>query len=493
LPARRAVVFYLDDQTGRAKKTRVMLCDVTQGTILVQQTVEGAFLPLDLDAEGIRVLFRQDSYGTGKKDTAGIWTLAGGGPPTIRQWVPYADESRDERDILWAAFAGAGRVATLSSGGRLVLWNTATLRPICTIPASPAMPAVSPNGNYLAFLRETQAGLLDVTTGEVVSFLPLGSDLRFAALAFRPDGQALLCAAKDKVLILDVTSGRVQTTTVPGITGQGLHPVPSVGWADDRLLFVNGYLVDPEVPVPIWHYMCAWSRPGGGHVWFLASKGFEEAALVPLRLPHPAAVRKIMAARADSGDFLLKPGDAVQIDVRQVPKEHQRDAQRALESALQQTNYRPAATAPLVVEVVPGRERFEDHTYTISSMFGAGAARERRETHRIRVQTVNVRLLKEGKEIWNKPHFEITPGAPFFISMATGETAAEKLAPYSLSDYRRLEKLELPKFLQLQLGRGVTRMSLGHSTVGPDGIDERLQQTRERLEQMKKRPAKPMR
>jgi hypothetical protein len=490
LPAHRAAVFYQDDQMGRSKKTRMMLCDVTQGKVLSNWIVEGGFLPLDLDAEGIRVLCRHDHMGTGKKDTAGIWTFAGGGPPTIQQWVPYDNESRDERDILWAAFVGAGRVATLSTGGRLMLWNAATLRPICTIPATAAMPAVSPNGNYVAFLRDTQTGLLDVATGEVVTFTPLGSDLRSAALAFRPDGQALLCAAKDKVLILDVASGRVQTTAVPGITGQALHPVPGVGWADDRLLFVNGYLVDPQVPVPIWHYMSSWSRPAGGHVWFLASKGFEAAALVPLRLPHPGAVRKIMAARADSGDFLLKPGDAVQIDLCQVPKEHQPDAQQALESVLKRTNYRPALAAPLVLEVVPNKERFQDYTYTISAMFG-GDRNERRETHRFRVQTVNVRLLKGGKEIWNKSHFEITAGAPIFISMAAGETAAEKLAPYSLSDYTRLEKLQLPKFLQLQLGRGVTRMALGHSTVGPDGIDERLEQTRERLDQIKKGRAKP--
>ena len=63
-----------------------------------------------------------------------------------------------------------------------------------------------------------------------------------------------------------------------------------------------------------------------------------------------------------------------------------------------------------------------------------------------------------------------------------------------MTDYGLLARLELPKFLQEQLGRGVTRMSLGHSSVGPDGLDEsmsRHDELMEKLESLKKDRADP--
>jgi hypothetical protein len=488
----RAVVFYLDAMLGDAKKTKVFLCDVKNGAVLQESSRDGAYFPFDFDASGTRVLCRRDSRGTGQKDTAEVWSLTAEGPGTLKRWVPYADEAQKDRDLIWAAFTAANRIATLSSGGQLAVWDAATFKRVCSVEASTAIPAVSPNGSYVAFARGTNVGLLDVDTGAIPGFLPLGGEVQSASLAFRSDGQALLCAAKDKVTVFDLAAGRSRTTSVPGVKGQGLHPLPSVGWADDRLLFVNNCLVDPDTPVPIWNYMgSGWARPAGNHVWFLATKGQTEVGLVPLRLPHPGAVRKMMAARSDSSSFLLKPGDAVQVDVRKVPGENQGAAQRALESVLRGTEYRPAPAAPLVLEATPGKERFEDRTYTIYriGLFGASGANdnERKETCRFRVQPVEVRLLKDGKEIWRKTA-EVTSGPPFSVSLKDGESLAEKLAPYSVPNYGLLTRLELPKFLYEQLGRGVTRMSLGHSAVGPDGIDEvpGREDRLERMESLKK-------
>lgn len=499
LPAGRAVVLYLDGSLGFAKKTDVMLCDVLQGRILVQGTMNGVYYPFDMSPEGNRVLVRRDSMGTGEKDTAELWTFAEDGTPSTRKWIPYSG-ARDSRDLIWAAFVGDGRIATLSSGGQLAIWDAATLKRLFAVDAETALPAVSPNGNYVAFLRDNRAGLLDVASGSTVGFIPLGTSVASASLAFRADGQLALCAAKDKIVLIDPQAGKARTIPMPGISGQGLHPSTGVGWVDDRLLIVGENLVDPEIPVPIWHYLgSVWTRPAGGHVWFLAKKGFEEVGLVPLRLPQPAAVRKMVDARADSSSFLLKPGDFVQLDLRNVPKEDREAARGALETVLKQNNYQPTATAPLLLQVGEGQERFEERTYTIFALFVPGSPssneRDRKEKHRFRTVTVDVRLLRDGKEIWNKPYFPVTPTPPISVSAKGNESIADKLASYSVPDYSLLKRLELPKFLQEQLGRGVTRMSLGHSTVGPDGIDDslssperldRLEKARKMLEQRKK-------
>ncbi len=492
LPSGKAVVCYLDGMLGNANKTKVFLCDVKEGSVRSRWSLDGAYYPFDFDSSGTRVLCRRDHLGTGKKDTAEIWTLAAGGTLTPARWVPYGDEPQGERDLIWAAFVGDGRLATFSSGSKLMVWDAARLKPLYSVAASPGFPAVSPNGRYVAFLRDTAVGLLDVDTGKVGGYIPLPKEVESAALAFRPDGQALVCVAKDTVVFVDPAAGRSRAVSIPGVKGHGLRPLPSVGWADDRLLFVNDYLVDPDIPVPVWNYMGGpWSRPAGGHVWFLATRGMTEVGLVAVRLPHPGAVKKIMAARGDSSSFLLKPDDAVRVDVARVPKEQQDVARQALEGILGAAEYRPAADARLVLDVVPGEERFEERTYTIYRFFtfGAPAGNDngRQEKHRFRLQPVEVRLLRDGKVIWDT-RSQVTPGPPPSVSLSGDETLADKLAPFSAIDYGMLRKVALPKFLQEQLGRGVTRMSLGHSSVGPDGIEEwssRLDSVRERFQDRK--------
>jgi hypothetical protein len=497
LPSGKAVVLYLDAMLGYAKKTKVFLCDLKNGSVVQQWEMDGPYFPFDFDADGKRILCRCDHNGTGKKDTAELWSLTAEGAITRKRWVPYADALPSDRDLLWAAFVGDGRLATLGSGGQLIVWDPSTLKPLHTVTASKAFPAVSPNRGYVAFLRDGGVGLLDVAGGTVSSLLPVG-DVQSASLAFRSDGQALLCAAKDKVVLIDPATRRAQSVSVPGVKGHSLHPLPSVGWADDRLLFVNDDLVDPEIPVPVWKYMGGvWARPAGGQVWFLAVKGMTDVGLVPVRLPQGAAVKKIVAARGDNSTFLLKPGDSVQVDVRQVPPEQQPTATLALEKVLRATEYQPSAKSALVLDVVPLPERTEARTYTLYRLwtFGAPAGdnTERKETYRFRVQPVDVRLLKDGHVIWDK-RSQVTPGPPSSVSLTNNESLADKLAPFSVTDYGLLAKLELPKFLQEQLGRGVTRMSLGHSSVGPDGLDEsmsRHDELMEKLESLKKDRADP--
>jgi hypothetical protein len=495
LRSRKAIVFYLDDMLGKAKNTKIILSELNKGTTLWQVSVPGPRFPFDFDADGTRLLCRLDDMGTGKKDTAEVWTFAADGSVSSRRWVPYDDESPRERDLIWGAFSGTGRMATLSSGGQLVVWDAAKIKRLYSVDASTAIPAVSPNGKYIAFLRDDRVGLLDVATGAVVGFVSLGVEVTFASLAFRSDGQSLLCAAKDRIILVEPATARVRSISIPGITGQGLSTLPSVGWADDRLLFVNNNLIDPDIPIPVWGYMGGvWVRPAGGYVWFLAAKK-SAVGLVPLRLPHASAVKKMMAARGDQSSFLLKPGDSVQVDVRQVPAEHQPDARETLEGVLRATEYQPVASAPIVLDVVPGKERFEEWTYKL--LFGAfgdqnGNDKDRQEKHRFRVQPVEVRLLKDGKEFWNR-RTVVTPAPPSSMRVSQNESLEDKLAPFSVTDYRLLRRLELPKFLQEQLGRGVQRGSLGHSVVGPDGLDEaflRLEEGAEKLEAMKKARAK---
>jgi len=496
LQSGKAVVCYLDAMLGFAKKTRVFLCDINRGAVLLELNIEGAYLPFDFSPDGTRVVCRLDHNGIGKRDNAVIWTMAADGATSTKSWVPYDSASLKERDVIWAGFAGSRRVVTLSSGGQLVVWDAVSLKPLHTVSASTTLAAVSPDGNYVAFENDTKVGLLDVSTGAVLGFIPLGSEVQSAALAFRSDGQAVLCASKDKVFLIDPVAGTTRTCTVSGIKPQSFQPYVSVGWADDRLLFVNENLVDPDVPMPVWSYRGAvWSRPAGGHVWFLAIKGMTDVGLVPLRLPQSDTIRKIMASRGDSSQFILRPGDSVRVDVHLVPEQHQSTAQQTLEQVLLATNYKPDAKASVILEAVPGKETYEERTYELWK-FGFGAISDpKRKTfqHRFRVQPVELRLTKDGKVLWLR-RTRATPPPPSEVKVNENESLDDKLEQLSATDYGLLRKIEVPKFLRDESGGRITVHSLGNSTVTPDGIDESpftRETVKDKIDQQKKtKPAR---
>src|SRR5262249_1132938 len=159
------------------------------------------------------------------------------------------------------------------------------------------------------------------------------------------------CAAKDMVVVLDIPTGRVELGIVPGITGRKGEHAPSVGWMDDRLLFVNGDLVDPAKVGPLWHYNGGdWSQPSGDHVWFIPRQGFKQVALVPVQVPTSAVRQKIASVNPDRSAVLLRPNDPVQVDVSRLPKENQREAKQVLEKHLRGSGYQPAAQAPVRLE-----------------------------------------------------------------------------------------------------------------------------------------------
>ncbi len=235
----------------------------------------------------------------------------------------------------------------------------------------------------------------------------------------------------------------------------------AVGWADKQLLFINDYLVDPAVPRLLWSYHnLDWTGVRGGHVWFLAVDRHTDVALVPLRLPQPAIQAKLASARAGVPPLLLQSGDPVQVDVSQLPPEHQRDAQRTLEERLRHFDYRPAANAAVKLEARLGKERERKTTYT------GGKSPEEVTT---RVVEALVCLRRDGKELWSQK-VELTRGPPMMVFVKSGQSVASKVGGSSIPDYDRLKVLELPGFVQpLQQGKRPAP-PCGNSYVRTDGI-----------------------
>lgn len=457
----KTVVIYLDKPLGSATKTRMLLCDLGQGRVAQQWWLPSVLYPLALDSSGTRVLARSHGSKDGTQDKLELIVAAADGKLTQHRWAPYRDEPEKTRDILWAEFAGTQRLVTLSEGGKLTVWDAATLKPLCWVSVFPATPAVSPNGRYVAFLgRDAQVGLLDPTAGRILGQMPLGVAVSEAALAFRPDGRALVCAAKDMAILLDIPTGRVELGIVPGITGQPKRHAPSVGWVEDRLLVVNNFLVDPVVPYPLWKYTgTEWSHPCQGQLWCLTHVGLKKVALVAQPVPTPRVRDQLAKFKTGTPTWLLRPGDAIQVDVATLPKENQLQVKQVLEKRLVESGFRPAIQAGIRLEALILQDGHRETAFTASGTRG--------EKVRTRYLVAGVRLIREGKDIWRGAE-ELTTGPGMLAYVPQGQTVASTMAGYSIPDYAKLGKLHFPRFLLSEADKHARRGPLGYTHVHMD-------------------------
>src|SRR5207253_419068 len=116
------------------------------------------------------------------QDRLELWSLSGSAPSPLPlspaagergrgegaiqkdlQWIPYDSLKGGDRDVRWAAFVDAKRLATISNSGQLVLWELATAKPLYHLAAQAgSTPALSPDRKYLAFSLGKEIGILDV-------------------------------------------------------------------------------------------------------------------------------------------------------------------------------------------------------------------------------------------------------------------------------------------------------------------------------------------
>ena len=149
--AKMAVVAYGLDRHP-AKTTRVVLCDLQTGRATISESTEGLMVPLALHDDGRQILMCRNDFGFGNQDRLEIWTVENKKIVRSLIWTPYGDERGAGKDVLWAEFLDAKKLATCSRGGKLAIWNLATGQPICHFRASEAaIPSLSPDRKWIAF------------------------------------------------------------------------------------------------------------------------------------------------------------------------------------------------------------------------------------------------------------------------------------------------------------------------------------------------------
>lgn len=454
--AQRAIVGYVMGGPNRDGGIRLVMCDLKTGKMVASANAPGKLAPIALHDDGQQILMRRDEFGFGNLDRLEVWTMEGKNIRKSLSWTPYENVQGADRDVLWAEFLDAEHLATGSRGGRVVIWDFATAKPICMFnTTNGATPALSGDRQWIAFCNGERFGLFSVKERKVVAMEATPAKLTWPGLAFSPSGTRLGCVAQDRILVWETATGKlIQDFQTPG-----LHINGPVSFPDDSFLLANNkYLIDLENRIKLWEYNGAeqLSLVGSQAIAVVGSHN-GPGALLTVQLPHQAAKQMLQKALTDPELFVFKSGTTVKLDVTGIPEADQEHVRESLTRKLGEMSCEvgDAGTIRIVAKVTGPQERE-------ISYFHSG-------DYKVQEYLTTLTFDYQGQAAWQTSSSNI----PGMLWLKKGENIEGVLRKASekpnISFY---DGVVLPKFLQKPTsGQGVNgRQTLGASNLTTSGI-----------------------
>lgn len=349
------VFFGLSSRSSDARNPpRVEIVDLLKRKTMKPLTPGYPFKLLACSPAGRRVALRPEARKpTGRIE---IYDAETGAP--VCSWRPY-DESRPEakrKDLHSAMFLDEDHVGTLSDGGRFVIWEIPSCKPLYARDLSMVlMPTASPGGRYLAFVYEDAVELCESLTGLLKGEFLTGNPA--VGISFHPDGDkmaAVLEAVGNRYMVrVDLATGALSPTyVIPGLVsdqttsreraadtpgpktplqgpGARVNESPeqvALQWCGPkRVLIDHSQLFDFESRRVVWTYvrrqMLVWLDAGDGRLWYATYPRFEWAnrratlasRLFALSLPHDEAEAEILRGVQTPVRLVLKPGGKIRL------------------------------------------------------------------------------------------------------------------------------------------------------------------------------------
>ncbi len=446
--------------------SRVVLCDLRSGKLLGQGRSEGVMVPLDLSDSGDRLLVRNEEFGFGNSGRLELWNLTAEALEKAWRFEPYGDLDKNDRNIQWAKFLGTGRFATIGGKGKLVVWDLDPVQPRTTITVDDGcIPGISPDGKFLAFVEKGKLGVLEVDAGRVAALQPMPvTHSAWPALGFSPSGKRLACVSAGKLYAWNTEDGSLHRDILlaPVAVQAGSPPI----WTDDdHVLVGDRFIIDVDSQVKLWQYDGGETVVGDrtGLCWFLLHAPHNQpSAVVPARIPQPAAVHALKQALADPDYFVLRPGAAVTIDVNGIPDASQRPkVVESLTARLAQVQAKVAAGSPLVLSAAMAQGKEEDVSYRT---MGAGF---RTDNFKVRPHISSVKLTYQGQVAWESAASTL----PFvdFAHLGPNESLADHVKKFEKPNYDFFAHVEVPR-LVARPKPGANTFTLGTSQISATGV-----------------------
>jgi len=463
--AGKAVITYMDTKDRDAKTTHAAFIDLARGAVTVKFQAPDMIAPYAMSPSGRHALFCRKDGVLSRRETLYLATVRDDGRVGLKMWRPLADEFAKEvelyvkeQEIIWTSFVGAGHIVTLNRTGKLHIWNLHTLNREGVFPGVKGYPTVTPDGRQVAFITGDVAVLLDPAQGAVTGVHRATGLPRDPVLAFHPRGRYLAAAGKGKCTVMDVTTGYSTGTQVDRLrTDPGMSLKPDFGWAG-RFLYANGQLFDFDSSVAVWAFNGGEANMlHGDYLWAVVRghrkrNGKREVVLRRFSVPLRHIENEVASMLSSNTALLLKPGDPVQIDVEDIPPDHQKQAYRDLSENLTRHGFVPSSHADVIMRAYVDRNAVRRKTQ-YKELGGKKAYTleyEERKAH--------MELVQHNKVRWSDSRSN-TP--PYFLRKIPGDSFLTK---YGGPDYEMFAKSRLPKFLRN------SRHSVGRTYYRIDGF-----------------------
>ena len=441
-PLSSSLVFVVSSLAEHGKPTRVRVekIDTAGNRSVAVYPFEGDILLMSASPDGNTLLMRSNTSSMGTLDRVELWSLQSGTPTRTLIFYPYGEAHWSERDVNFATFVDNKHFLTVSSKGKLVLWEAALAKGVYSVEMSHwSKPALSATGKYLAVESKGRVFIVDALTGKALASFELESGSAGGTLAFSPSGKRLGALADQNIFLWDIGTGELlEQFRVPVKVDR------TFGFTtDEHALLFNRYLVDLTRNIVLWKYETNDHSVGAvapsGQFYAPSSErlGARSRQVVSTSLPDSAAAN--LAATLKPDDLLLlKPGMKVSLVVNiDAPEEKREAITKSLKERLIANALVAADNQPLVLVASTAAGPSVDRTYR---RFDAGPGEAEQK---VSVPTVVSKLefQHEGKTVWES---STSSSAGYHLSLKEGESIQDAVNAAAKPNLSFFERARLP-------------------------------------------------
>lgn len=433
---------------GGKKDTRLEVVDLGSGKVVRESLIENCWSPLAVMEGGNTVVLRSDDFGFGGKERLTVWKMnPDKSAAPLKGWVCSQSRQGSARDISWAAPLQQNRFATLTSDGRLTIWDLDTAEPKAYMDMGrDAHAAVTPGGRFILCGIGSALVAIDAMRTRLVGSLTIPEAANQPVkVNVSPDGSRFAFGFGSVFHVYNYATGQREQEVV------GVSTFGDLVWADDSNLLVGSG--GSRVLVNLDHGFVVWTYTGmedalrlGPNTWFSISTD-KSGGLFGIKMPRKDAREAVDRALQDPNFFAVTQGRSVRIDTSGMtdPNERQR-AQEALEKKLQANGILVNDGAPVTVvaEVKRGMTRKVEFRSFGQFAFAQGDVRDVTEW------VSGLRIQDGDKTIWEA----YSTVFPTHFTLQEGESLDQALARLDKPDYRFFQSIVVPRNIPKEGGRG---------------------------------------
>lgn len=352
-----------------------------------------------------------------------------------------------------------------------VAWNTtrkATLYRIKQESFHAPEPVLSGHGRYLFLPEDKQVKIVETSSGETLSTLPV--DGQAGRIAVDDQGRMLAVLNGTDYVVWDLTSADAEPRKYQAGANSSAALTQRMWWVSPVRLINESttglVLYNLEHQASEWFYragkplaMVGMGRAKrthdflDGHMIYVADRGTFDREFVVCAVELPGPKVDEMTAQLNRDDLMiLKPGAAVRLTVS--AGQHTRQVQAALEQKIVANGWQLVPNAEVVVKAEIKRGKTQKITY--ESMHGPG---DREQTVSVTPYISSVQVMFGQQVAWQS---STATGAPHFMRLAEGESVQDEVNKYQVPNPQFFEKLAIPDRIldpAYERGLGVTRVT----------------------------------